>query len=99
MLFRSLIGGTRTAQTRDTRALVHFIGAKTSVMQFAAVEVGDCIADFAPDEVLDGLRDLEFVINGETWEQKDVGEVLAKIWDAVVGGQRVLRSVLLKKKK
>lgn len=91
-------GGTVTTQTATVKGFVHFVQlAKQGVMQFAEFEQGDCIVDLAPDAEIDGKAHLKFTIDGQRWVAKDLGEKLAKTWDAVVQGQRLYRSVLLRK--
>jgi len=100
-------GGAVIPMQMTVRALLHFpqpVG-NTAVRQFNEVEVGDCIADFHQDVELDGKAKLQFVfldecgepIDGQKWVVKPIGEKLAQSWDAVVGGQRLMRTVLLRK--
>ena len=90
-------GGTVTVKKGQLRALVHLVGASKALRQFAEVEVGDCMLDLAPDAALDGKKNLRFFVNGEWWTQKPVGSSLASAWDALAGGQRLFRTVLLSK--
>lgn len=83
----------------EVRALVHYVGAPgvTEVRQFNEVETGDCILDLDPGVAVDGKPDIRFQIDGEEWVPKKVGSKLARSWDTVVGGERLFRSLLLKK--
>jgi hypothetical protein len=95
---RSIVGGTVTPQTATVKAFLHFVGIATSgVRQFNEMEAGDCIADFAPDVDLDGKTNLTFTINGEVWMAKELSQRLAKTWDVQAQGQKLFRSVLLRK--
>lgn len=95
---QTTVGGTVTRQTATVKGFLHYVQiAKQGVMQFNEFEQGDCIVDLAPDADIDGKTNLRFTIDGERWVAKDLGEKLAKTWDVVVQGQRLYRSVLLKK--
>lgn len=95
---QSLVGATAAPQTATVRAFAHYLQAGSFVVRdFLEIEAGDCILDFAPDVVLDGLHGLTFTFNGATWGQKPMSEALAKHWDTVIGNTRILRSVLVRK--
>jgi hypothetical protein len=95
------------SKSQVVRGLVHFPepGANSAVRQFNEVEVGDAIVDFPPDLVLEGKDNLQFVfldrtgnpIDGQVWVAKPISETLARTWGALVGGQRIWRTVLLRK--
>jgi hypothetical protein len=89
-------GGTETPRSEEIKALVHFPDyASHSVRNFAVIQVGDLIVDFPADAQLDGRAGLSFEIQGIRYRQKETGEDLAKAWDAVVGGVRLARTLLL----
>jgi len=85
-------------QTATLPAFVHQVQATgaSSVRQFNEVEVGDLILDFPGDAVLDGLRDLVFVVNGKPYIAKQASDKLAESWDVTVQGQQLFRSVLVR---
>jgi hypothetical protein len=97
--------GTSARMTMVARAFAHFVQVATSqVRQFNEVEAGDCILDFAADVSLEGKVDLVFTLLdqygqpiGNSWVPKQVSDRLGQTWDVVVGGQRLYRSVLLRK--
>jgi len=89
-------GATATVQTQTVKGLVHFAAAMSTVRQFAEIEVGDCIVDFAPDVELDGKEALRFTIDGRLYEQRQVSGKLAAAWDALVGNTRLFRTILLR---
>jgi len=80
-------------------ALIHFVQPVTSgVRTFAEVEAGDVICDFIEDVELDGKKNPRFEIQsqpGVIYHQKNAGDELAQYWDLVVGGERMMRTVLL----
>ena len=89
--------GTNTAQSETIYGLVHFPEiAAHAVRLFEEIETGDCIIDIPPDTVIEGRKQLTFTIDGEVWVQKPIGDKLAKSWE-LVAGQRLYRSVLLRK--
>lgn len=80
------------------RALVHFVQPlKSGVRQFAEVEAGDVILDLAHDGVPapEGAAGLRCIIDGKTYVQKEAGKELAQYWDLVVGGERMMRTMLM----
>ena len=92
------INATATPQSLGPiNALVHVEEAKSVLRQFVEIEVGDLIVDFPPAVQIDGLDNLRFVIDGQNYEQKEIGGRLAKAWDTIIAGNRSLRTVLLKK--
>jgi hypothetical protein len=91
-------GGTSVVKQLVLRGFVHFVEpASTTVRLYNEVEVGDCIADFAPDAPLDGKAGLTFIIGGEPWVQKEISQALAKSWDLQAGSEKLFRTVLLRK--
>lgn len=90
--------GTASRVTKRFRGFVHFVQiGSTAVKVFNEIEVGDVIIDLPGDAEIDGKTDLSFVIAGEVYVPKVVSERLAKSWDAVVGGVRMARTLLLRK--
>ena len=95
---QTTVGGTLTRPTSTVKGFIHFVQiARQGVLHFNEFEQGDCIVDLAPAAAVDGLTNLRFTIAGERWVAKDLGAKLAKTWDVVAQGQRLYRSVLLKK--
>lgn len=94
---QSLIGVAQP-KSEIVRGFVHFVAAasQTQVRQFTEVEVGDCIVDLPPDTVLEGRQGLTFTIDGRVWQPKNIGDKLAQSWDAVVQGERLYRTILLR---
>lgn len=97
--------GTPIERTESIVGLIHFPDiAKFAVRTFAEVETGDLILDVAGDLALsdggslDGREGLVFTINGEDWVTKPVSDALARVWDVVHAGVRVIRSLLLRKR-
>ena len=94
-------------RTETVKAFLHFPepGANSAVRQFNEVELGDCIADFAQDVLLDGREGLEFLfldpdgkpIDGQKWVPKPVSETLARTWGVIMQGKKLWRPVLLRK--
>lgn len=92
------VGGVATPVTAGPfNGLIHVMEAKSVLRQFVEIEQGDMIVDFDPDVPLDGHDNLRFVIDGQDYEQKELGGRLAQAWDVIIAGQRTLRTVLLKK--
>jgi len=91
------VGAVATDQTLTIKAFVHSAGSVSAVRQYAEIEVGDLIVDFAYDAPLDGKEALRFTIDGQQYEQKKVSQKLAKAWDVVQRNQRLYRTVLLEK--
>lgn len=91
--------GTATPQQKPVKGFVHLVQASTmsTVKQFNEIETGDCIVDLSPDEAIDGKFNLRFIIAGETWAPKQISDKLGRAWDVVAQGQRLYRSVLLRK--
>jgi hypothetical protein len=95
----ALIGATVTEQSEIVPALIHIVpvASTSQVRQYNEVETGDCIADLQSDVSLDTKENLRFEIDGQLYVQKTVGEELARSWDALPQGQRLVRTVLLRK--
>lgn len=91
--------GTPTQGTATLPAFVHFVqpAGQTSVRQFAEVEVGDVILDFAADVELAGKENLRFNVGGQWYVAKQLGDKLATAWDVQVQDQKLFRSVLVRK--
>lgn len=92
------VGATRTAQSETVKGFVHFVQiAQSGQRIFNEVEVGDCIVDLDPAVTLEGRDGLYFEIDGQRWVAKQFSDKLGKSWDVVAAGQRLYRSVLLRK--
>lgn len=89
--------GTSAPATQTVKGFVHYVQATSAVKQFVEVETGDAIVDLHQDVVVDGLDDLVFVIDGEEWMQKKISDKLVKYWSAIMHGQKLFRTVLLRK--
>lgn len=90
--------GTGTRVTTRLSGFVHFVQiGSTAVKVFNEIEVGDVIVDLPGDVDLNGKIDLRFEIMGEAYVPKLVSDDLAKNWDAVAGGVRLTRTLLLRK--
>jgi hypothetical protein len=91
--------GTPTTGTQTVNAFVHYVPAagQSSVRQFAEIEVGDVILDFADDVDLAGKENLRFNVMGQLYVQKQIGEKLALAWDVTVQGVKLFRPVLVRK--
>jgi hypothetical protein len=91
--------GTPTPGTATLPAFVHHVQAAghSSVRQFAEIEVGDIILDFAPNVDLSGKDNLRFNIGGQWYVAKQVGDKLATTWDVQVQDQKLFRTVLVRK--
>lgn len=76
---------------------VHFVTATTGIRQFREVEVGDVIVDLPPEVSVDGLDQVRFEIGGEVFVPRDVGEKLQRHWDTMEQGQKLCRTLLLRK--
>ncbi len=90
--------GALTVASQTIRAFVHFVAPITSgIRQFAEVEAGDVIVDFPPGINLDGKKQLTFEIGGIVFVQKEAGEKLAAYWDTMFSGDKLCRTLLLRK--
>ena len=103
---------TAALQSGTWPALVHYVQPITSgLRQFAEIQVGDVILDFAFD-AFQGVGpsgpEADFPENapGATvriennpaiYVQKAVGKDLLDAWDVAIGGQRVFRTVVVTK--
>lgn len=88
---------TTTVTLPEIPAFVHFVEpVKSSYRQFTEIETGDVIIDFLDDVTLPRTG-AKFVIDGETYVQKEVGNQLAQYWDVIVQGQRHFRTVVATK--
>lgn len=93
-----LVGGTAMEESESVMALVYYVPATTVVRQFQEIAAGDVILDFKPEVVLEGRPELWFEFDGAEWEQKEVGDELRKIWDAVAGGGKMMQTVAVRRK-
>lgn len=89
------------------RAICHEEPARAVVRQFAEIQTGDLIADIPDDTIqtLSGTVGLDYALErgarflwaGRFYTVKEVGDGLDAAWDAVVGGRRLMRTLLLRK--
>ncbi len=96
---QALVGGTVTAMSERRNAFIHAIQiGKSQVQQFNEIEIGDMILDFAGDVQIDGRAGLTFTLpDGTVLVNKPVSDRLARSWDAIVQGKKLLRPVLCRK--
>lgn len=93
------VGATRTAESEPVKGFLHFVQiAQSGQRIFSEVEVGDCIVDLPQAVTLEGRDGLTFEIDGAMWVPKQFADKLGRTWDVVAQGQRLFRSVLLRKK-
>lgn len=89
--------GTVPATTTVTRchpAFVHFVEpTKSGYRQFTEIENGDVILDFLDDVCLPRTG-TKFIVDGETYVQKEVGNQLSQFWDLMIEGRRHFRTVV-----
>lgn len=84
-------------KTRQIRALIHYVTPATVANQRnTEVAVGDVILDIDASEDLSIMRDPRFTIGNVTYVQKDAGGDLASSWDVRVGGDAIVRTLLLR---
>lgn len=85
---------TSESRSETFPALVHFVQPLTSgIRQFAELQAGDVILDFLQDVPLPKRG--RFVVDGKTYVQKDIGDELSEYWDVIIGGQRMMRTVVV----
>ena len=81
-------------------AFVHFVKPVENVeRKFLEVEAGDVFLDFLYDVPLDGKRGVIFQVDGEEYVQKKIGRDLTECYDVLVGGERMVRTVLATRKR
>ena len=90
-------GPEKTVEERSVHALVHFVGpGKLIPKQFVGYEKLDALVTFEADVELSGLNGLTFVLpDGFEYVQADSGERVVDLWDAVVGGEAMSKTVAL----
>lgn len=64
---------------------------------YAELEIGDAIVYFPPSVQLDCLDQPYFVIDGERWVQKKLGERLARSMKSIARGQLLSQGLVLTK--
>lgn len=88
--------GTATAQSKVIRGLVHFVSPATILNRgFIELRAGDAIVDLDPAETFDGMANLVFEIDGRRYVQKGVGKEVEVYYDLVMGGERMMRTLVL----
>ena len=76
---------------------VHHVQIATKGYQrYSEVQSGDVILDFLQVPDLTGRKDVQFIIAGITYVQKDIGRDLAEAWDLRCGGRAVVKTLLLR---
>lgn len=70
--------------------------ASISSQRYSEVQTGDIILDFLTIPDFTGRTDVQFIIAGLTYVQKDIGRELAAAWDLRCGGRPVVKSLLLR---
>ncbi len=80
-------------------AFVHLPNfASNAVRQFNEIETGDIILDVAADAAVDGKDGLTFTVGGLTYVAKPISDRLARSWDVIFRGAKLLRPLLLRRK-
>lgn len=93
----AIVGGVTTPMTGGPySAFMHQMEAKSALRQFVEIEAGDIVIDLPRAAPIDGLQNLRFLVNGNKYEQKELGGRLSMAWDVVIAGNRTVRTVLLK---
>ncbi len=88
-----------TPGTATIKAFVHTPDfAKPQVRQFNEIEAGDLILDVAPDADVDGKDALVFTVAGIEYVQKPISQRLARSWDVIFQGEKLMRGLLLRRK-
>ncbi len=103
----AIVSGVQTPASGVIRALGVEEPARSVVRQFAEIQAGDLILEvdaagqvLKPDGSTVALAALDtprFLWAGVWYVQKEVGEGLAASWNAVVAGQRLYRTLLLRR--
>lgn len=71
--------------------------ARSEVMQFNEIKVGDLIMDFSPELDLDCREGLRVCVDGQEWAAKKISDELAETWDAIQGGLGLYKTILLRR--
>ncbi|HVM48387.1 MAG TPA: hypothetical protein VMU04_10185 [Candidatus Acidoferrum sp.] len=103
----AVVGGVQTPASGVLRALGVEELARSVVRQYAEIQAGDLLLeidaaalitkDDGSTVCLDDLDGPSFLWGGQWYQQKEVGEGLAAAWNAVVGNQRLYRTLLLRR--
>lgn len=109
----ALVGGVQTELSGTLPGFIHEVSAATNLRQFAEIQTGDVIVDMDPDAViaiapgqlisgtigLDDIADsgVRFLIDGNYFTQKGIGEELAQAWNAVFADQKLIRTIALRR--
>jgi hypothetical protein len=103
----AVVDGVQTPASGVMRALGIEEPARSVVRQFAEIQAGDLILEVdaaatltKPDGSTVALDDLDaprFQWADNWYVQKEVGEALAASWNAVVAGQKLYRTLLLRR--
>ncbi len=109
----ALVGAPLVEVSGTLPVFWHQVNAATKLRQYAEIQVGDVLVDLDPAApvtvypgqpvsgvvALDALAEAGLVFEraGQRYVQAEVGEALAEAWSVVVGGQELLRTMLLRK--
>lgn len=103
----ALVGGVQTPASGVIRALGVEEPARSVVRQFAEIQTGDVLLEVdaaglvtkgdGSTVALDDLDEPRFQWGGSWYVQKEVGAALAATWNAVVAGQKLYRTLLLRR--
>ena len=107
------VGGVETFLSGALRAFGHEIPARSSLVKYTEIEMGDLILDMDgnpevemyPGQLLSGAQPLDslkgkglrYIWNGRWYTSKEVGPDLQAAWDAFVADQQLHRTLLLKR--
>jgi len=105
--------GVETPLSGVLRGFGYEVEATTVVRRFQEIQAGDLLLDVLPDAPvtlylgqpqsgvvsLDSLagKGVRLVYGDRLYTQKDAGEDLAQAWDAIVGNQKLSRTLLLRR--
>lgn len=103
----AVVGGVQTPASGVIRALGVEEPARSVVRQFAEIQTGDVLLEMdaaglvakadGSTVALDNLDEPRFQWGGNWYVQKEVGAELAATWNAVVAGQKLYRTLLLRR--
>jgi len=105
------ISGTRTVLSGTLHGFVQEEPARSVVRQFGEIQTGDLIVDVLPDAevslfegqtqsgtvALTALDEPRFALHGRQYSQAKVGGELDALWDATLGGEKMERTLLLRR--
>lgn len=91
-------GSDGVTHEAEFRALVHYVSpAAMGTQRFQEIETGDVILDYEPGAFdPDGKADVRFEIAGVQYVQKSTGRELVRAWDVRLGGDEIMKTLLLR---